>query len=316
MKAFISYSHYDENYLKQLHKHLAQLQRDNLLTTWTDNEILAGGNIDAGVPEALESSELFLALLSSDYINSNYCYEKEFEMAMNLQKKGGLIIVPIILEPCDWLNTPFKNFKALPKDGKEISSWSNSNTAFLDVIQKLRALIQGNGSETTMKSKQQIPLSRNYKVQKDFDSIQKMDFLEATFLKLKSDLNKYIEELNSLNNIHAKVIAEEKQTFKAILVNRNRINNESVLTITTDKEKAYPRINFNNSGFAISYSLGEENHQQFNHTFQLANDDYDLFWEDWSINAFSYAQSKERLTEREIVEHIWADWLKSVGIEF
>jgi hypothetical protein len=133
MEAFISYSHNDEIILERLHKHLAQLQRDNLLRAWSDHDILAGGSLDSEISGALEKSQLFIALLSPDYIASNYCYEKEFETALKMQEEGRLIIVPIISDPCDWLSTPFKQFKALPKDGKPISEWDNANNALLFV---------------------------------------------------------------------------------------------------------------------------------------------------------------------------------------
>lgn len=66
MKAFISYRHFDDNHLKQLHKHLAQLERDKSLNAWTDNEILAGSKIDEEVAAALHDSDLLIA-------GKNYC---------------------------------------------------------------------------------------------------------------------------------------------------------------------------------------------------------------------------------------------------
>lgn len=315
MKAFISYSHLDENHLNQLHKHLAQLDRDDLLKAWTDNEILAGRKVDKEVAAALKDSDLFLALLSPDYINSNYCYEKEFQSALEMQESDELIIVPIIVEPCDWLNTPFKKFKALPKDGKAISEWSNKNTAFLDVIQNLRTLITGTDKNQAHQPGKKIVPARNYKIQKDFDSIQKMDFLEETFNKMKVHLKENIEELNLLDNIQAKVVEENKNTFEAILVNRNKINNESILSITTDEKMAIPRMNFGNSNFTISFSIGEKRHQHLNNSFGLANDEYDLFWE-IPTHSFAYNREKERLNATDMVDHIWTEWLKSVGIEF
>jgi len=38
--------------------------------------------------------------------------------------------------------------------------------------------------------------------------------------------------------------------------------------------------------------------------FRLANNEYDLFWENHSANSFSYGHPKERLTERGMVDQI------------
>src|SRR6476620_9992146 len=101
MKAFISYSHQDSAMLEILHKHLAQLKRDGILSTWTDQEINPGGNLTTTINQALNSSNIFLALLSPDYIASRYCYEKEFATALEMEAQGNIIIIPIIVEPCD-----------------------------------------------------------------------------------------------------------------------------------------------------------------------------------------------------------------------
>src|SRR2546421_12708253 len=62
IRAFISYSHDDAALLTLLHKHLATLRREQMLSTWTDREILAGGLIDAHVAEELENAQLYLLL--------------------------------------------------------------------------------------------------------------------------------------------------------------------------------------------------------------------------------------------------------------
>ncbi|WP_298247330.1 toll/interleukin-1 receptor domain-containing protein [uncultured Christiangramia sp.] len=316
MNAFISYSHQDKNYLDLLHKHLSQLTREELINTWTDEEIKAGSNIDQGVSQSLQNAKLFLALLSPDYIDSEYCYEKEFKTALSKEENGELIIVPIIVEPCDWLNTPFKKFKALPKDGKPVSEWKNMNTAFLNIIQELRALLTEPSGLIHLPTKEKKVSSTNYKIKKDFDSIQKMDFQEETFKNIKEHLRENISELNSLENIRARITEDEKNKFEAILVNRNKINNESVLTLTTDATSAIPRINFNKSDFTISYSTGEKRYHNHGNSFNLVDDEYDLFWQRFSIESFNNSNSKKKLTYIDMVDDIWIEWLNSVGIEF
>ncbi|WPU91681.1 toll/interleukin-1 receptor domain-containing protein [Mucilaginibacter sabulilitoris] len=117
-KAFISYSHADEKIKEKLHTHLAILRREGKIDAWQDQEILVGANLNQTISFALSSSELFIAIVSPDYLNSNYCYEKEFQQALELQTAGKIIVVPIIAEHCDWLNSPFREIKAVPNDGE------------------------------------------------------------------------------------------------------------------------------------------------------------------------------------------------------
>jgi hypothetical protein len=139
-KAFISYSHRDEKSLERLHAHLATLRREGKITAWYDREILAGDDIDGAIGTNLKESEIFLALVSPDFLASNYCYEQEMAKALQRHAEGTLRVVPVILEPCDWKTTPLGKLKALPKDGKAISTWTNENIAYLDVVTELRRL--------------------------------------------------------------------------------------------------------------------------------------------------------------------------------
>src|SRR3954471_15592104 len=105
--AFISYAHADDKRRERLHKHLAMLRRDGLLRAWSDHEIRVGDRFADAIDAALERSGLFIALVSPDYLDSRYCcYEKEFQRALELEASGRLRIAAVILEPCDWLNSP------------------------------------------------------------------------------------------------------------------------------------------------------------------------------------------------------------------
>lgn len=299
--------------LELLHKHLAQLQREGLISTWTDREIFAGGKVEKDIFSALNNSNLFIALLSPDYIASNYCYEKEFKRALELEEQGKLIIIPIIVEPCDWLSTPFKEFKALPKDGKPVSSWENKNTAFLDVIQNIRKLITDQNviKETPAKIKlSSTAFSRNYRIQKDFDSIEKMEFAEKTFLEICEYLKRYIEEVIQMDNIKARTLIENNKEFECLLVNRNKIATESHLKLSINSESS-GMLGFNSNQMQINYSISNNNRPN-NKSFALSFDQYHLFW--LENNFFSNSHSAKELTSKSISDIIWSEWLESVGI--
>lgn len=319
MKAFISYSHVDSRYLERLHVHLAQLQRENIIITWTDKDILAGGKLDNEISESLKNSNLFIALLSPDYISSNYCFEKEFEKALEMQESNQIAIIPIIVENCDWLNTPFKKFKALPKDGKPVSEWNNENTAFLNIIQEIRNLISESSNKNSKSTTKQSEISsKNYKVKNDFDSIQKLDFQEKTFKDVKKYIIDNISELESLDGIIAKVTKDDYNSFEAILVNRNMINMESTLNfdINNNSNQLYQNLHNSDHGINVTLKKSYENKRTF--TYTLSFDDYNLYWTENSLNNFAnnFNNSDEKLSSKQVAEDIWEIWLKEIGIEF
>ncbi|MBF9254230.1 toll/interleukin-1 receptor domain-containing protein [Pontibacter sp. 172403-2] len=251
--------------------------------------------------------------MSPDYIASNYCYEKEFQRAIQLQEERKLIIVPIILEPCDWLNTPFKDFKAIPTDGKPISTWANVNTAFLNVTENLRKLIVSAGQtevSVAVSSNSGFKSGRNYRVKKDFDTIEKLEFKEKSFKELTDLLKRYMEEINVLENIKTRIYKDAPSEFECMIVNRNKIGSECLLKVSFDSSSS------TNSGYAFNRNdLKYELHKDGRNNekgFILKLDEYHLFWED--SNSLFYPRDSQELSIQEMADLIWEEWLESVDI--
>jgi hypothetical protein len=142
VKLFISYSHRDEELRQQLDKHLASLKRQKVIEAWHDRKIEAGMDWAKQIDNNLNKADIILLLISPDFIFSNYCSEIEMEQAIKRHEAGEAIVVPIILEPCDWTWFPFSKYQAFPNNAKPISTWTNVNEAFLDVIQGIRIVAE------------------------------------------------------------------------------------------------------------------------------------------------------------------------------
>ena len=57
------------------------MQRQGLLNSWSDRRIDAGQEWKREIDDNLERAEIILLLISSDFIASDYCYEKEMMRA-------------------------------------------------------------------------------------------------------------------------------------------------------------------------------------------------------------------------------------------
>ncbi len=55
--------------------------------------------------------------------------------AMERHDAGEARVIPIILRPVDWEGSPFEKLQALPKDAKPITTWTNKDEAFTNVVQ-------------------------------------------------------------------------------------------------------------------------------------------------------------------------------------
>jgi len=149
VEIFCCYARKDKPLLSELRTHLMPLQRQGYITLWADTDIDAGTEWEEEINKHLNTAQIILLLVSSDFIASEYCYGKEMTRAMERHKAGEAQVVPIILRPVLWKHAPFGILQALPTDAKPIigSTWHNQDEALLDVangIQKIvRRLLRG-----------------------------------------------------------------------------------------------------------------------------------------------------------------------------
>lgn len=141
INVFLSYAHADEHHKTALYEHLSSLRRKGEIAVWTDREILPGQNWKNEIHENLASAHIVLFLISSSFINSDYCYGIEWEEAVAQEERGESILVPIFVRPCDWHDSPIARPQGLPKDGRAVDLWENSDSAWLDVVSGLKKII-------------------------------------------------------------------------------------------------------------------------------------------------------------------------------
>lgn len=139
---FISYAHEDEPFVKELRKQLSILKRLGVVEEWYDRDITAGTDWRGEIDDHLNSAQLVLLLVSPDFIDSDYCYDKETTRAMERHEDGKTRVIPVILRPCMWDKAPFARLQALPTDGKPVSSFSDRDAVFLEIAQGIRSAIE------------------------------------------------------------------------------------------------------------------------------------------------------------------------------
>jgi hypothetical protein len=141
MEVFFSYAHEDEALRDKLAKHLKLLERQGVIKAWHDRDITAGEEWKEVIDNHLESANIILLLVSSDFLASDYCYDIELKRALERHESNQARVIPVILRSVDWHDSTFGKLAALPKDGKAITSWQDEDEAFTDVVKGLRRVI-------------------------------------------------------------------------------------------------------------------------------------------------------------------------------
>ncbi len=142
LDVFVSYSRDDEDLLQELLKHLVLLKREGVIRTWHDRELAAGEARSGQLDEHLESADLILLLVSASFIAPDYSWDVEIQRAMERHEAGEARLIPIILRPFDWRNTPLGKLQVLPRDARPVTTWRDRDSAFLDIARGLRAAIE------------------------------------------------------------------------------------------------------------------------------------------------------------------------------
>lgn len=141
-KVFISYSHKDESYRKDLEDHLSMLKRKEIISVWHDRKITPSEEWRNSIDTNLEEAELIIFLVSSSFLASDYCFDVEVKKAIQKQAEGSSKIISIIVRPCDWVDCEFAKFQAVPQNAKPITLWDNQDTAWLDVIDGIKKTLE------------------------------------------------------------------------------------------------------------------------------------------------------------------------------
>lgn len=312
MRAFISYSHHDKDALGRLHVHLRNLTRDGSIATWYDRDILAGSNIDANIDQELETADLFLLLISPDFIASDYCVEREMTRALQRHDAGDARVVPVILEECDWrAMKQLKKLKAIPTDGKAISTWANPNTAYLNVVQELRRIIASDETpkvETTSIDAVAAPRieTPRYRAKREFDQIDYGEFRDRAFSTVKEYFRRAVDEINLIDGLRGRFINHGSTTFGASVVNSGIRNSISHITVHSGGS--------NLGLYDISYTFQENAaSNSANGGFNISSDDYELFL---TGAVSTFAPTSQRVTPEHAAEALWNEFIGKAGIRY
>jgi hypothetical protein len=113
-----------------------------VIKAWYECDITAGDAWKTEIEKQLNSAQIILLLVSSDFLASDFCWSVELERVMKRHEARKARVIPIILRPVDWHEAPFAKLQALPKDAKPITSWRNWDQAFVDIAQGIRRVVE------------------------------------------------------------------------------------------------------------------------------------------------------------------------------
>ncbi|WP_210484657.1 TIR domain-containing protein [Pantoea ananatis] len=139
VKIFISYCHADKNHKDEILKFLYPNEDVDI---WYDKELLAGDEFDDAISIKIEESDVFIFLITQDFITSKYCNEIELNKAL-LRKADDeeLRIIPVILDYCTFEKSALCKYNAMPEHAKPVTSYSNMKKAYLEIAHGIEEIV-------------------------------------------------------------------------------------------------------------------------------------------------------------------------------
>ena len=141
-RTFYCYAHEDQVLRDELEKHLGALKHHGYIMSWHDRQIQVGTEWQREIEAQLASANIILLLISPDFIHSDYCYGVEMEQALAFHRAGRTRVIPILLRPVVWEDTPIAELQLVPEGARPVTSWRNRDAVFRTVAQHISEIVR------------------------------------------------------------------------------------------------------------------------------------------------------------------------------
>lgn len=127
-KVFISYSHFDKEYLTEIQRHFKPFL--NKIDYWDDTKILPGQIWKNEIENALKNTKVAILLISTDFLGSDFVMNHELPKLLESAEKDGTVILSLIIKPCLFeefadlnkyqaMNPPNRPFSRMTEDERD-----------------------------------------------------------------------------------------------------------------------------------------------------------------------------------------------------
>jgi hypothetical protein len=142
IEIFVSYAdtNKDERLWKALEVHLRPFYGDRKGNAYLWNphkDIIPGSNRKREISGHLQSAQIFLLLLSSDYFANSECMQ-QMQYALSIGNQVQVIL--ILLRPCSWQGLGLNDLQIVPRDKKPITQ-HDTDEAWVQVTEEIQKSI-------------------------------------------------------------------------------------------------------------------------------------------------------------------------------
>jgi CheY-like chemotaxis protein len=147
IQIFVGYAREDEAIWVELRKHLEIFKRTGSFEIWCELDMQLGAFWKEEREKHLLAADVILLLLSSDYLHADY-YHMELKRSLHQQKLRQATLIPILVRPVDWQETPLASVSYLPRSGEALVLHSNQDLVLQEIVREIWRVVESlKGSE-------------------------------------------------------------------------------------------------------------------------------------------------------------------------
>jgi hypothetical protein len=140
---FISYSHEDDDWLRELRIMLDPVNQQ--ISTWADEDIAPGTKWRAAIEDALRNARVAVLLVSKHFLASTFIRENELPPLLTAAAEGGTVILWVYVSACMYKVTPIAEYQAAHDVSKPLNLLSRPKRDIVLVEVAERILAAHNG---------------------------------------------------------------------------------------------------------------------------------------------------------------------------
>lgn len=167
LKVFVSYSHHDRRWVARDSSHnlipfLADSLRRDGVEFWYDHALIAGDKFQQEIESQIDRSDLVILLVSQHFFNSDFIREVELPRIEARADAGKLIVIPVLVGPCDWQALGLVGDRhMLPGGPKPLINFVNDEADWQgtrhEILQALRKRIDQAEARTSTEAEPGLP---------------------------------------------------------------------------------------------------------------------------------------------------------------
>jgi predicted MPP superfamily phosphohydrolase len=139
------YAPNDEIFARRLSAHLSPLVHQGRAVT--EMSALPFSSADGKfapesfLTDAVVGADIVVFLVSADFLGSEYAAPEAINRALQESAWLDIAVLPVVVRPCLWTDTPFAGYSVLPHGGRTLTTASSLDEALLEVVESITAIL-------------------------------------------------------------------------------------------------------------------------------------------------------------------------------